>query len=383
MQSVSANFLGALTGSHRQIARVDAWRGGQLLSPDPGLPISEGSVTISAGQAIRSQVGVTVTDPDGTWIPTPDGALSPYGSELHIALGVQAGTMTELVSVVWAPITVATAAERWQSYRTQTGGMALVSRGQATQVNGTDRAQIIASARFMARTQPIATTVLAEIGQLLKGVVPWNAPSWAVDAAIPAGITYDDDRLKAVGDLAAVLNCDVIIDPTGTATLITRTASQPGVARDAAGSASVWTIPVSSGAVVSFDKELNADATYNGVIARGTAFNGATLIGQAVIPDGPLAWNGPFGQVPFFVTSATYGTQAAVDAAARDQLDRLVLQRSQIIVISCVSNPALEIGDTVTVPAPYGTIDGVVMAAQWPLTQLSVSVDADALEGVS
>jgi hypothetical protein len=386
MQAVSTNFLNALLGSHQPIARVDAWRDGQLLSPDPGLPISDGSVTITAGQAIRTALAATVADPDGVWIPQADGALSPYGSELHVSLGVQAGTLVELVSMCWSPITVSTTSERWQTYHKPTGGMALVSRGQATQVTGTDRAQIIAAARFMARTQPVAATVLVEIGQLLQGVVPWHAPAGLADVAIPSGITYDDDRLKAVGDLAAVLNCDVILDSSGTATLITRGETDTGGQGGAAGQ-SVWTIPVRGGAVVTFDRELNADATYNGVIVRGTAFNGATLVGQAVITEGPLAWNGPFGQVPYFVTSATYGTQAQVDSAAKDELARLIVQRSQIVVISCVSNPALEIGDTVTIPAPHGNVDGVIVAAQWPLTpapmQLSVSVNADELEGVS
>ena len=60
VQTVTKAFLNALQGSHTQITQVDAYRGGRLLSPDGGLPVAGGQVTITAGQAIRTQVSVTV-----------------------------------------------------------------------------------------------------------------------------------------------------------------------------------------------------------------------------------------------------------------------------------------------------------------------------------
>lgn len=386
MQAVSPYFLTALDGSHGHVVRVDAWRGGKLLSPDGGLPVAGGTITITEGQAIRTALSVTIADPDGQWTPQADGALSPYGSELHVQLGIRAGALAELVSIGWCPITVASTDERWQAYPTM-----VISRGQSTDVSATDRAQIIAAARFMSRTQPVNTSVFAEIASLLQGVVPWQAPTGLADGTVPAGITYTDDRLGAVNTLAAVLDQAVVFNPAGTATLAPRhdldAEGNDNTSNPAPLGAAVWTIPVHGGSVVTFARELNADATYNGVIVRGTAFNGSALVGQSVITTGPLAWDGPFGQVPYFVTSATLGTQAGVDAAAVAELARLVAQRSQIIVISCVSNPALEVGDVVTVPAPKGRLNGRVVSIQWPLTpgpmSVSVSVSSTDMAAVS
>lgn len=388
MQAVSSQFLNALTGSHRMVARVDAWRNGVLLSPDEGLPISAGQVTITTGQAIRTAVSVTVTDPDGLWTPAADGALSPYGSELHVSLGVQVGALTELCSLCWSPITVASTEERWQAYRRVDQSTVQVSRGASTAVTATDRAQVVAAAKFLARTQPQAATVFGEIAQLLQGIVPWRAPTLIADAAIPAGITYEDDRLKAVADVAAVVHAELIFDASGTATLGAGViVDADGIPNPVDGGTSVWTIPSQQDTNVSFTRELNADNTYNGMIVRGTSFGGQTIVGQAYITSGPLAWDGAFGRVPYFITSAVYGTQAAVNTAAVAELARLRRTRSQVLTISCVANAALEVGDTITLQAPKGTLTGVTTAIVWPLVQgpmqLSISVDPDELAAVS
>ena len=380
VQDASQDFLDALRGSHTQVVQVDAYRGGELLSPEDGLPVAGGQVTITAGQPIRTQVSVTVADPDGVWAPAADGALSPYGSQLHVRAGVRAGALLQYFSLVWAPITTAQTSERWQPYQ-RVDKTVQVSRGQSTEVTATDRAQVVAGSRFLGRTQPLASTVFAEIGQLLSGVVPWWAPpSGVTDKPVPAGITYQDDRLAAIGTLAAVVNADLIFTEEGVATLTPR----------AAVGASVWTVPLGPQdrpAVIAFDRELSADNTYNGVIARGTTFNGQPVIGQAVIGDGPMRWDGPYGRVPwFFDSAATIGTQADANSAAINELARLQRERTQTLTVQCVSNPALEVGDTVTLTMANGTVDGLVMSATWPLVpggmSLTVAVDPDLLAQV-
>lgn len=377
MIDVSPAFLAALGGSHRPVVQVDAWRDGVLMSGDTGLPITDGSLTISAGQTIRTRLQLTVADPDGVWTPDGDGALSPYGSELNVRMGVTTGSAAEVVSVAWCPIQVASTDEQWQVYRRAGGTQVTVVRGATTQVEATDRAQIVARAQFLAPTQPTQSTVLAEIAALLDGVVPWQAPAGVTDQAVPAGITYTDDRLAAVAALADILAMDVVVGGDGVCTLAGRATSAP-----------VWSIPAGDGGLrMSMTRELSADGAYNAAIARGTAFDGGALVGTATIDAGPLAWDGPYGQVPYFYSSPVLGTQAQVDAAAVSQLARIQAERVQVLAVECVSNPALEVGDTVLLPTRRGEIAGRVVSATWPLRpgpmQLQVTVDPLVLAGVS
>ena len=375
MLPVAADFLDVLKGSHQQVCRVDAYRGGRLVSPALGLPVTGGQVSLTAGQAIRAQVSVTIADPDGVWAPKADGPLSPYGSELNIRLGVAAGRTYTLLSVVWAPITVARTSQRWQPY-TRVDKVVQVSRGASNDITATDRAEIVGGAKFMARTQPANSTVFAEIASLLRGIVPyWSPPAGVADKAIPTGITYADDRLAAIGDLAGVVNCDFIFRGDGVATLTPRAAFPIPTS-------SVWALPSGPEGqppAVILDRELNRDGVYNGVIARGTSFNGTAIIGQAVIGDGPLRWNGPLGQIPYFVDSPTIGTQADADTAAAGQLAKLQAERAQTLTVETVSNPALEPGDVVSLALANGSVNGLVTALSWPLTpgpmSLTLSVD--------
>lgn len=378
MRVVSQDFLDALPGSHPPVVRCDVWRAGQLLGQD--LPVSGGSVTVTAGQAVRSSVSVDITDPDGQWVPrSSSDALAPFGSELHIRAGIRLGNRVELVSLGWFPIMTVDVIEDYAEYvrPAEPGRVYRVQRGATTPLNAVDRATVVQASRFLTVTQPTQPTVLSEIGYLLSGVAPWQPPNIPDMGITPSSVTYQDDRLGAVQALADLMGMDFIFDGDGFGALITQGFSTP-----------VWDITTGPGGVQSaMSKSLKRDGIYNAVVFRGTADDSLPVQGIAVIADGPLRWDGPLGRVPFFASSPLLSAQSSVDQAAVTRLSTLRAKQSQEISVTCICNYALEVGDTVTLTMRRGKIPARITKAEYPLLPgpmtLTVVADPDLLAAVS
>lgn len=378
MQSVSQNYLDALGGFFRLTVQVDAWRDGRCIAQD--LPVSGGSLTVTDGQAIRSRLTLSITDPDGEFTPrSMSDPLAPFGSELNVKAGITVGPMTEMLSLGWFPIQSAESHEEFGTYERpdEPGRVYRVVRGATTLIEALDRAQLVAEDRFMTREQPTAGgTVLGEIARLLGGRVPYAGSSGVTDRSIPAKFTYDDDRLKGVTDLADVVDADLIFTPNGSALIKGRAAAAP-----------VWTIPDGPGGYrVSMTRRMQRDGVYNAVVARGQTDDNQTLQGIAVTVDGPTRYNGPFGRVPYFYASPLLGTQNAVNEAAQTVLSRISTVKPQKVQVVCVLNPALTAGDTVRLPVSGGYIDGRVAEITFPLeseaTTMTLGVTIDPLSWV-
>ena len=375
MQAMTVDALDALGGFFRPVVQVDAWRAGRLLRA--GLPVSGGSLTVTDGQAVRSRLTLTVSDPDGEFTPRQmSDPLAPFGSELHVKMGIRVGPMLETWSLGWFPVQSAESAEEFATYERpdEPGRLYRVIRGASTLVEAADRAQRIAEDRFLNREQP-SGAVLAEVARLLAGRVPYEGAPGVGDRAIPADLTYEDDRLAAVGTLGDLVDADLVFTPSGSARLQPRAAGPV-----------VWTIPDGpSGLRVSLTRRMQRDGVYNAVVTRGNTSDNVTLQRVLTLNEGPLAYGGPFGSVPYFHASSLLDTQAAVDAAAATTLARISQVKPQTVQVVCVINPAVEVGDTVRLPVPGGYVDGRVVEATWPLTEgettmtLQVAVDPLAL----
>ncbi len=363
--SVSSEFLKALRGSRRYQLRVDAYEKGKLVASD--LPVADGSLSITEGQATRSRLTLTIADPDGRYTPVPGSPLSPFGPELHVQMGVKFGYNLEWVSMGWFPIVSTSSAETWAFYKKRYEDEPVrVNRGAVTTIEAVDRALWVGDYKFLSREQPTTGFALSEFSRILKGVVPWAAFAKAnavqlSDVPIPSGFTYDDDRLGTAVNLAALMNAEFIFNEEGTATLIPREWN----------SYSVWTIgdgrDPDNAVRVSFDRTMTRDNMYNAVIVRSTNFGGSPIQGIKTETTPPLQWDGPFGRVPYFIDSPALGTQEAVDAAAIQEAANLIKNRLQVMNVECVNNPGIDVGDIVTLPAPRGTIEGRIVSATWPL----------------
>lgn len=366
---VSPDYLGMLAGSHKPLVTADAWWNGRCVKRS--LPIADGSVTVTAGQAIRSTLSLDLRDAGGVLTPRADGVLSPYGGEINIRAGMQRGPVRDLCSLGWFVIEDVGTDEMWRVRKGKEGVEVRVSQGATHSLSGSDRAVRIQDNQFASRTQPAQPTVLLEIARILQGIVPWKPPAWADKALAAGAVTYEDDRLKALTDLADLLDADPIANADGAITLVRKV--PPLV--------SVWTIPRGEGGVLaSMDRKLSRTGMHNAVIARSISFDGSPLQGVDYESNPALRWGGPFGRVPLFIDAPLAGTQAEVNRAAAVALQAEQRSRWQEITVTCVANYALEVGDVITLPGPRsGSITGQVTAATYPLKpgRMSITMTVD------
>lgn len=363
MQTVSASALNALTGSYAPYVKVDVWRGGQLVAQD--LPVTDGSVEVSDdGKAIRQRLSLTVADPDGSLTPRSESAaLAPYGSMVNVRAGVQLGGQPETCCLGSFRIETVDAGQEWRTY-SRVDGVRWSASGGKISITGVDLAAVIQDAKFLAPEQPPGGFIRAEVIRLctdLVGVAAWPG---VPDVAIPATVTYTDDRWAAICDLAAALDAIPYMDPYGYLGF-----------RPAAPGASVWTVTSGSeGVLISAPTKLTRQGIYNAVVSSGTSAGQVPVSQIRLETGGELAWGGPFGRVPYLHDSPLITTEAAADADALTTLARLVGRRSFAISVECACNYWLEVGDTVTLELPLGTVDGRITDLSWPLTPGAMSM---------
>jgi len=362
-----------MQGSGRPVVTANAWRGGRLVAQ--GLRITEGSLKVTAGQNVRSDLSLTVIDPTGNLRPTADGPLSPYGSEIELRGGTVQGSRRDTVPLGWFRISSAEPTEGYRVYESEIeAAPRYVSTGVTVALSAKDRAEKVRLDLLVNGEQPSKSTVLAEIARLLQGVVPWVAPAFADRPLAPTAVTYDSDRLQACMDLAALLNCDLVFTPAGAATLI----------RQVPPLVSVWDLPRGSSSVIgSVKTAMSSDDVHNAVFARATvtdfAGNVSPLVGKAYDRTAGIAWGGPYGRVPLVIDVELATTQADVNKAAADELAKEQRSRWLARTVECVCNYALEVGDVVSIPCPKRRVLGQVTSADWPLTQglMSITVSVD------
>lgn len=371
MQNVTSEFLDALSGSAIPVVTVDVWTGGRVVHR--GVAPIGGQVSLRAGQSIEGSASVLLADPENLLrVNDPTGGISTLGSELHIQAGVRLPTGTELVSLGWYPVTALSGeGQTWRHYDRpdEPGRTYSVASGQMITIEARDRCQLIRERRFLTRTQPAKKTAQAEIARLLQGIVPW-AGSALPDKSIPASVTYEDDRLKACQDLAELTNADLVMLPTGQAGLRSRNMGRP-----------IWSVgatpTISDGLAVSMQISANRDELYNCVVATGVGPDQGVLRHMESITTGPLSINGPLGPVPFFYHSPLLSTQQSVEAAARTRLASITSRLTQEVSISAVSNPALQLGDVISVPRPWGgAFPARITGITWPLSPGTMTITA-------
>lgn len=394
-----------MAGSLQPVVQVDAWYGGELVAER--LQVPSGTVSFDATRLVCGSASLVVVSPDGLPPVTAD------GTELHVRAGFNLPTGVEMVSLGWLRVDSAVAAEQWQAYRAPVsttaalaydggtaastgsgavsdtgttpiidgGSAAGTSTAQATppapvwaprgaqlQVQCSDRMSNVDDAQFLTPTQPASlTSVLAEVRNLCRDIVPVGDLSAVTDAAIPKAITYQSSRSQALTDLAASLGMTPRVDSDGA--LMLAPINPAGAA--------VWTLAVDSDslpALVDWSRKFDRAGLYNAVVVQGTDPQGNPLQGFAVETVGPFAYGGAFGRVPYFHSDPLATTQAAVDATAATMLQTLVRQRAVTIPVTCPPNYALEVGDMVSLTLPDRTLTGAVVTVDITLGAATMTV---------
>lgn len=378
MLPVSGEFLAAVSGSHTPTVQVDAWYGGQLAASH--LPIAAGAtLDLDASRLVQGQItGLVVADPDGAFDPLRNqaGPLSTAGARLHVTAGI-AG-LVERCSLGWYRITRSASTARMHPYVVRPGQPPRwVTRGGTVSVDADDLMWQVDAERFLAPASPVVMgSVLGEVRRLLSPVAALGSTAGVSDKAVPASVVYTESRSKAVTDLLGVLGAVPRVSPDLAVDVVPVTPADP-----------VWTIAVGEGGTyVDAVTELRADDLPNAAVSSGTTAAGLPVIGTALETGGVLAFGGPHGRIPRFHDSPLITSSAIAAADARTVLASAIRDRAQVLDVTCLPNPALQLYDSVTLGTPAGDLVGQVRAITHPLSagpmRLKVAVPYTALVGL-
>lgn len=355
MLPMSESALSALTGSRvgeRMIAHV--WYDGQVVERDVAL--SDWSVQADGSRQVRTQVSLTVTDPDGRLAPwAVDDALGVGGSRVQL---VYALSPAETVDRGWFRIGSSAPVENWSLTRITdpvTGAeqhRVWVSGGAQIPIQADDLTTIAVADRLLAPQSPApGSTVLGEVRRLLTGIMPVTVVDGVSDRPVSSSVVLERERMDAVEDLLDLIGCTHRMTGDGQLQVYPVTPGAP-----------VWEVAGGEdGVLISVRRSQSASDLYNGAVSEGATPDGLQLIGRAFETTGPLRWEGPHWRRPVF-HSATglLTTQAMVDADAQTTLRSRLRGRTVTLEVTCLLHPGIQPGDAVTVLSP--TVTGLDMA---------------------
>lgn len=355
MQPVSSAFLDIITGSFRPLVIVDAWYDGRLIYPD--VPVVSAEVSFDAARDITGACALEVSTEDPDLMPVDwDSPLSPFGSEIQIRVGVShVGGIQELLSLGWYRLETCEPERSYGAYRLRDGTTRRPLRAINISAEGADRLAYVEDARLLAPEQPASLqSVKEEIARLCQGLIPPGDWAMIPDVVVPRSIAYEESRLSAIQQLASVLDRIPRAAPDGTLGLYP---ANPGTTP-------VWKVDVPDSAV-SWSFQLSREGLYNAVVAKGEADE--NIQGVATETQGPLRWGGPFGMKPYGYASPLLYNNTMAAAAATTRLENLSRNRVMDVQVISVANPALELGDVITVETESFTITGPVSAISIPI----------------
>lgn len=338
MRPVSAQFLAAVSSSHRAVSRVRVVPAG-LNGTSPATVLAEldivsGAVTLDSTANVRGTVDLETT---ATWWPTSaSDPLTPYGHELFVERGVVYGN----------------GAREWVSqgyYRINTPEQLDAPLGTIT-VTGSDRMQGIIDDRI---PYPLSFTAGTPVTSVIQSLVTATY-SWAVfdfDASV-TGKTLGsdqittDDRYQFLADMITSFGCVGYFDYRGYFVVKPPPSTVTPVATISSGR---------NGVLMSLSRSLSRDGINNGCVASGEALSEDVPPVSAMVvdqdPSSPTYWSGSFGHVLQFFSSSFLTTVAQCTSAAQS-----ILAKSTGLPYSVdfgqVPNPALEPLDPVTVAYP-------------------------------
>lgn len=329
MYAISAAFQAALKKSHTIVSKAEILSNGAVVA-EIATAIS-GRVTIERNAAIRRRCEVTLADTNGSLVPTSSSSLlAPYGNEIRLYRGIRLSTGDELVPLGTFRISKTKVKD---------------DEGVVITVNGYDRSRSISRGKLSAPYQIAAgTNYGTAIQNMISYVRPGTLFSFATTSATTPLLTFleGDDPWKRAQEMAEAIGCELFFDPLGTCCLQTVTdAGSP-----------VWTYSEGSTATfLDLDRDLDDEATYNGVIATG---EGPTLTVPVraeawdANPSSPTYYLGQYGKVPEFYSSPYLLTTAQASAAANARLTKK-LGVTESVSFSAIVNPAHDAGDVVSI----------------------------------
>lgn len=303
------------------VVEISSWLGDEFLGV---LPVVSGSweATDEAGTTVPGTLGFDVPNTP-EWRPLTAGhALGSFGQRYRLRLGFG----DELLTIGW-----------WHAART-------LASGNVLQASGRGLLRLVERARL---TRPYQTATGATragvLAELLRGILPLEVDAALADEAIPV-TTWEEDRLAAVWELVESWDARLMVDDS--ATVVALPAWDDTSAGDPVG-----LLVDGVGGLLS-DLQPAGDNTdedpFNGyVVSTAPEGDETPVVAVWTMPDGPMAWDGPYGYNPGFFSSPLNPADPARLAGIAERMTRREVARQQRWSFVAALDPRFEVGDVV------------------------------------
>jgi hypothetical protein len=347
MYPSSAAFKAAVRADHTVISKAEVWASDQKLQE---INISDGSVSVNSGSAVRRTCEVTVITGRETANLVPDNdfdLLTPFGNELRLYRGVEYADGTQ----EYVPLGVFVITE-----------VAIQDTNEGVKINlsGEDRSIRIARAKWTEPYQLPSGSLEDALTDLLKDRYPdaelaFPTTNVSINQII-LGSENSNDPWKDAVEIAELVGYDLFFDQNG----IVQMQQFPTLD----GSVVVALFVEGDGTTItSLDRTISTKETYNGIIY--------TIEGSdVVLPIRIEAWDedtssptyrfGVFGEVPTFVETSLLATEEEAIRAAYSLLNIYIGKQEQIAFNSLV-DPSLDVQDVIYVKSNGAKIDRLVI----------------------
>jgi hypothetical protein len=332
MLSITPELEEQLTSSYTYITNAQSLRRTTILSDN--VPIASGSLTYNRDQTIPESLELTVPKYDGAtdWNPVSNShPLSPVGQQISLRIGVYVNGIPEWLQQGWFPII---------ETKTSDTTVSVSCRGILN---------LIDEAKFTAPFTP-SGSFETTIRKLVEPAITCLFDPLLTDRAIPIGMHWDEDRLRALTEVLDAWPADAEATADGYLYIHVPVDESTLTSAD-----SVWSLTddAITGTVIGWTGETSRSNFYNAVVARGEDSAGNQI--QAVIYDSDKSSAtyrfGKFSAlpVPYLYSSALLTTLAQCQAAAANIMARKKRAESRKLSFQCIPHPALRLGDAVLV----------------------------------
>lgn len=347
MRTISQRFSDALGVSHRLTTTITCTvPGGSPVVIGPSALLADGvthgpgwsaaSVSSSNATGVRYSASLTVTPAPGQ---DTYAILSTPGAIFEIRHGIDFGAGdTELVDM--------------GVYEATQGGVNILDGDISLSL--VDLWTRLERCRFLKPYAPTSGTRASRITEAVTAAAPGYPTSvLSTGGSLVAGGVWDQSRTQFIADLAKDGGLDAFFDAAGVFVVRDEPILTP--------TAPDWTFLTGAdrGNIVTASRERPFDRLYNAVVVK-PADETQTWAAQTVVIDDPNhpRWPGTpptygdgIGLTPFFWSSPSVMSVASAKSAGAAILQR-VLGTTESVSLGVLGNPALEVGDTISIVHP-------------------------------
>lgn len=372
MRDIPSEVVEALTGS-RSGDRLECWLwyDGGLAHPEP-LNIASWGLSWDGSDSKKTQGTLSLEVVDNTGELAPwlfDDPLGVGGSQIQAIYHV--GGLDE-IAVGWYRITSTDSDEQWRTYQIREDGhiepdtaphtrLVMVSGGATIAVEAEELTVNADLDKLLApEAPPVGATVLSEVRRLLRDIIPVVTAPGVADEAVPEDVVYERERMEAVMDLIASIDCWWRMDGAGALEIYPLSERTPR-----------WLVRGGpDGALIRVPRSMSIDGLHNIAVTDGQ--EGETPVrGIWMVDSGPLRADGPHGRVPVFYQSSLITNQTAAVSHSRGTLEGDIAARAIDLPVECLPHPGLQTGDWVTLATPR--VDGETLTVDGQILSMKLS----------